>query len=185
MPSFSTEQAKTVIHVALMLLRGQLAIFSQFPSQVWARFWTLWGLALGRGLGVSSNFWVTLRVSLTCQVSLTCNFSLPLPVAVIDGLYELTEIQQVTGRSWCTISFLMQWASIMTCSRLGPEPVPAPTQPQTNPRHFIADAPRIASHHVTHSHHVHPQTRTSASWHMQPPVVHAVFLACPRVHCVV
>ena len=55
------------------------------------------GLALGHGLGVSSNFQVTLRVNLTRWVSLTCNFSLLLSVVVINGLYELTEIQQCDG----------------------------------------------------------------------------------------
>ena len=34
------------------------------------------------------------RVNLTRWVSPTCNFSLPLPVAVIDGLYELMKVQQ-------------------------------------------------------------------------------------------
>ena len=96
-PSFSTEQAKAVIHAALTLLQGQLAILSQFPSQVQARFQILWGLALGRGLGVSSTFQVTLRVNLTCWVSLAHNFSLPLPVVVIDGLYKVMEIQQHDG----------------------------------------------------------------------------------------
>ena len=66
-------------------------------SLVRAGFRILWGLALGGGLGVSSTFWVTLRVNLTCWVSLTHNFSLPLPVAVINGLYELMEIQQRDG----------------------------------------------------------------------------------------
>ena len=94
MPSFSAEQAKTVIHAVLTLLQGQLAIFSQFPGQVRAGFQILRGLALGCGLRVSSNFQVTLRVNLTRWVSLACNFSLPLPVVVIDGLYEFMEIQQ-------------------------------------------------------------------------------------------
>ena len=52
MPSVSTEQAKAVIHAALMLLQGQLAVFAQLPSQVQAVFWILWGLALGCGLRV-------------------------------------------------------------------------------------------------------------------------------------
>ena len=55
------------------------------------------GLALGHSLRVPSNFWVTLRVNLTHWVSFAHNFSLPLPVAVIDGLYELTKIQQGDG----------------------------------------------------------------------------------------
>ena len=92
--SFSAEQAKAVVHVALMLLQGQLAIFSQFPSQVRAGFWVLRGLALGCSLRVPSNFWVALRVDLTCWVSFMHDFSLPLPVAVIDGLYKLTKVQQ-------------------------------------------------------------------------------------------
>ena len=65
---------------------------------------------------------------------------------------------------------------VMTRSRLGPEPVPVPAQPRTDPPHFIADAPRVASRHMTHSHHVHPQTRASASWYARPLVVHVVFL---------
>ena len=97
MPSFSTEQAKAVIHAAPTLLWGQLAIFSQFPSQVQARFQILWGFAFGCGLGVSGNFQVTLRVNPTCQVSLACHFSLPLIVVVIDGLHELMKIQQHDG----------------------------------------------------------------------------------------
>ena len=111
MPSFSTEQAKAASHVALTLLWGQLAVLSQFPSQFRARFWILWGLTLGHGLGVSSTFQVTLRVNLTHQVSLAHNFSLPLPVAVIDGLYELTEIQQHDGPVMVHHLILMQWAS--------------------------------------------------------------------------
>ena len=57
----------------------------------------LWGLALKRGLRIPSSFWVALRVDLTRWVGLTCNFSLPLPVAVINGLYKLTEVQQGDG----------------------------------------------------------------------------------------
>ena len=97
MPHLSTEQAKAVIHVALMLLRGQLSILSQCLSQVRTGLQIFRGLALGRGLGVPSAFRVTLRVNLTHQVSLACDFSLPLPVSVIDGLYKLTEIQQHDG----------------------------------------------------------------------------------------
>ena len=82
------------IHAALMLLWGQLAILSQFPSQVWTGLQIFWGLALGHSLRVSSDFPVTLVVNLTRQASLMRDFSLPLPVLVIDGLYELTEIQQ-------------------------------------------------------------------------------------------
>ena len=97
MPCFSAEQAKAVIHAVLTFLQGQLALFSQLPGQVQARFQILQGLAFGHGLGVSSNFQVALRVNLTRRVSLTCNFSLLLPVAVIDGLYKLMEIQQCGG----------------------------------------------------------------------------------------
>ena len=97
MPSFSAEQAKAVVHAALTLLQGQLAVFAQFPSQVQTRFQILQGLAFGCGLRVPGNFRVTLRVNLTCRVSLVCNFSLPLPVVVINGLYELTKIQQGDG----------------------------------------------------------------------------------------
>ena len=111
MPHFSAEQAKAVIHVALTLLRGQLAVLSQFPSQVQTRLWIFRGLALGCSLGVSSDFWVTLRVDLTCRVGLVCDFSLLLPVLVIDGLYKLMEIQQRDGSVWCIISFLMRQAS--------------------------------------------------------------------------
>ena len=46
MSSFSPEQAQAVVHMALMLLKGQFAILAQFPSHVWTRFWVLWGLAL-------------------------------------------------------------------------------------------------------------------------------------------
>ena len=97
MPCFSTEQAKAVIHVALTLLWGQLAILSQFPGQVWTGLQIFGGLALGHSLRVSSDFRVTLRVNLTRRVSLARDFSLPLPVSVIDGLYELMEIQQHDG----------------------------------------------------------------------------------------
>ena len=51
------------IHAALMLLRGQLAILSQFPSQVQTGLRIFRGLSLGRGLMVSSDFWVTLMVN--------------------------------------------------------------------------------------------------------------------------
>ena len=70
-----------------MLLRGQLSVLAQFPSQVWARFQVLWGLALGCSLRIPSSFQVALRVDLTRWVSLVRNFSLPLPVVVINGLY--------------------------------------------------------------------------------------------------
>ena len=46
---------------------------------------------------------------------------------------------------------------------VGPEPVPAHAQPRTDPRCFIVDAPRVTSHHVTHSHHAHPPTHASTS----------------------
>ena len=39
----------------------------------------------------------------------------------------------------------------MTRSTPGPNPVPAPARPQTDPRRFIADALRIASRHMTPS----------------------------------
>ena len=64
----------------------------------------------------------------------------------------------------------------MTRSTLGPKPVPVSTQPWTDPQRFIADAPHVTLHHVTCSHHVHLQMRTSASWYAQPLVVRAVFL---------
>ena len=41
----------------------------------------------------------------------------------------------------------------MTRSTPGPNPVPAPARPRTDPRCFIVDALRIASHHVTPSCH--------------------------------
>ena len=97
MPGFSAEQAEAVVHAALMLLRGQLPVLAQFPSQVQVWFWVLWGLALGCSLRIPSSFWVALRVDLTCWVSLMHNFSPPLPVAVLDGLYELMEVQQGDG----------------------------------------------------------------------------------------
>ena len=97
MPCFSAEQAKAVIHAVLMLLQGQLAVLSQFPSQAQTRLWIFRGLALGCGLGVSSDFWVTLRVDLTRRVSLVRDFSLLFPVSVIDGLYGLMDIQQCDG----------------------------------------------------------------------------------------
>ena len=80
-----------------MLLRCQLPVLAQFPGQVWAGFQVLWGLALGHGLGVFGSFWVTFRVNPTRWVSLMCDFGLLLSVAVIDGLYELMEIQQGNG----------------------------------------------------------------------------------------
>ena len=97
MPSLPAKQAKAVIHAVLTLLWGQLAVLAQFPGQVQTRLWILWGLTLGCGLGVPSIFRVTLRINLTHQVSLVGDLSLPLPVAVIDGLHELTEIQQRDG----------------------------------------------------------------------------------------
>ena len=63
----------------------------------------------------------------------------------------------------------------MTRSMLSPEPIPAPTQPQTGPRHFIVDMPCVALCHVTRTHHMHLQMRMSASWYGRPLVVHAVF----------
>ena len=80
------------------------------------------------------------------------------------------------AKAFSSIFYTTYRDTVMTRSRLSPEPVPAPAQPQTDPRRFIADTPRVASRHVTHSRHAHPQTRASTSWHMQPPVVHAVFL---------
>ena len=53
---------------------------------------------------------------------------------------------------------------------------PKPAQPQTDPRRFIMDAPRVVSCHVTHSHHVHPQTRVNASWYAWHLVVRAASL---------
>ena len=97
MPGFSAEQAKAVIHAALTLLWGQLAILAQFPGQVQTGLRIFRGLALGYGLGVSSDFWVTLMVNLTCRVSLARDLSLPLPVLVINGLYKLMEVQQHDG----------------------------------------------------------------------------------------
>ena len=44
----------------------------------------------------------------------------------------------------------------MTRSMPSPDPVPVPAQPWTDPRRFIVDALRIASHHVTPSHRVPP-----------------------------
>ena len=64
----------------------------------------------------------------------------------------------------------------MTRSMLGPEPIPAPAQPQTDPQCFIADAPCVVSRHVTHTCHAHPQTCASVSWYAGPLVVHVVFL---------
>ena len=60
-------------------------------------FWILRGLALGQGLRIFSIFRVVSRVNPTCWVSLTHDFSFPLPVVVIDGLYELMEIPQGNG----------------------------------------------------------------------------------------
>ena len=68
------------------------------------------------------------------------------------------------------------WLIVMTRSMLSPEPVPAPAQPQTDPRRFIADAPCVTSRHVTHSHHAHPQMCASASWYARPLVVRTVSL---------
>ena len=97
MPSLPAEQAKAVIHVALMLLWGQLAILAQFPGQVRTRLWILQDLTLGCSLGVPSDFRVTLRVNLTRRVSLAGDLSLLLPVVLIDGLHELMDIQQHDG----------------------------------------------------------------------------------------
>ena len=83
--------------MALMLLRCQLAILSQLPSQVQTGFQILQGLALGCSLGIPTSFQVTLGVNLTCWVSVMCDFSLSLPIVVIDGLYELTKVQQGDG----------------------------------------------------------------------------------------
>ena len=44
----------------------------------------------------------------------------------------------------------------MTRSTPGPDPVPAPARPWTDPRHFITDALRVVSRHVTPSHRVPP-----------------------------
>ena len=73
---------------------GQLPVLAQFPSQVGAGFRVLRGFTLGRGLGSFASFQVISRVDPVCWVSFACDFSLPLPVVVIDGLYELTEILQ-------------------------------------------------------------------------------------------
>ena len=59
--------------------------------------------------------------------------------------------------------------AVMTHSTLGPEPVPAPTQPQTDPQHFIVNMTRIVSHHMTHSRCMPLHTHTSTSWYAQPP----------------
>ena len=80
-----------------MLLRGQLPVLAQFPGQVGVGFRFLWGLTLGCGLGSFASFQVVSRVDPTRWVSLTCDFGLPLPVSVIDGLYELSEIPQGNG----------------------------------------------------------------------------------------
>ena len=97
MPGLPAEQAKAVIHVVLTLLRGQFAVLAQFPGQVRTGLRILWGLTLVCGLRVPSEFRVTLGVNLTHQVSLVGDLSLPLPVAVIDGLHELMEVQQRDG----------------------------------------------------------------------------------------
>ena len=82
MPGFSTEQAKAVFHVALTLLRGQLAVLALFSSQVQTGFQILRGLAFGCSLGIPSSFRVTLRVNLffffffLYIILLTCGLSL-------------------------------------------------------------------------------------------------------------
>ena len=106
-------------------------------------------------------------------------------------LEELALTYLMTGSTFPNSSFSATWwnwiavccfeqercsTGVMTRSRLSPEPVPVPAQPRTGPRHFITDEPHVTSCHMTHSHHVHPQMRMSASWHTQPLVVHAVFL---------
>ena len=83
--------------MALALLRGQLPVLAQFPSQVGVGFQFLQGLTLGDGLGSFASFQVISRVDPTRWVSLACDFGLPLPVSVIDGLYELMEIPQGNG----------------------------------------------------------------------------------------
>ena len=80
--------------MALALLRGQLPILAQFPGQVRVGFWFLWGFTLGHGLGSFAGFQVISRVDPTHWVSLARDFGLPLPVSVIDGSYELTDIPQ-------------------------------------------------------------------------------------------
>ena len=81
----------------LALLRGQLPILAQFPSQVRVGFRFFRGLTLGHGLGSFASFQVISRDDPTRWVSLTCDFSLLLQVSVIDGLYELSEIPQGNG----------------------------------------------------------------------------------------
>ena len=45
-------------------------------------------------LRIFDSFWVVSRVDAAHWVSLVHDFGLPLPVAVINGLYELMEILQ-------------------------------------------------------------------------------------------
>ena len=59
-------------------------------------------------------------------------------------------------------------AVVMTHSSLSPGPIPEPTQPQTNPRRFIVNAPHVMLHHMTHSHRMHLYTHASASWYVLP-----------------
>ena len=49
-----------------------------------------------------------------------------------------------------------QSGTVMTRSMPGANPVPAPAQPRTNPRRFIADVLHVASRHVTPSRHAPP-----------------------------
>ena len=72
--------------------------------------------------------------------------------------------------------FMTLGQRVMTRSTLGPEPIPAPAQPQTDPRCFITDMPRVASRHVTCSRRAHLQTCASASRHARPLVVCVFFL---------
>ena len=67
---------------------------------------------------------------------------------------------------------------VMTHSMPGPDPIPAPARPQTDPRCFIADALRIALRHVTPSRCVPPHD-------VRPIEVCAGFPTCPIDHHIV
>ena len=82
----------------------------------------------------------------------------------------------------------MNWCeTVMTHSTPGPDPVPVPARPRTDPQRFIADTLHVTSCHMTPSPPVVRlrMTCASASWNTWPLEVHAGFPTCPIDHHIV
>ena len=92
--------------------------------------------------------------SLSC--SLGCTPGLHLMVRLHGYVWQ---IKCPTTKVVCTIQvvWVQIWGVCYDSFRAGPDPIPAPAWPRTDPRRFIGRAPcRVASHHVTPSRRAPP-----------------------------